>query len=246
MNAENRLVFELQGKGYDEQATITFSDTKSILLFGELSYLLVSSYDDELQMNLNFGGKLFLPHVIRSWGNLLILVPKFYSVDSGRYPSKNMYLDICKYLTLSLHRVLAFPRTDLFHLWSQLNYDLSELEQIHEVSQGELIQMWMIGSGYQIYESSTPFEIDTYAREVLTHIIAEESPLEISIKHIISRLIDKKVSLRSLPLAAKVDRYHLVYLINRNNFVTEWRALAVDGSNVYIVIGHYLLSIDVL
>lgn len=243
MNTANRLISEFHEEGYDEQVTMTYSDTEPIVLFRGLSYLLISSFDNELQMNLNFGGKLLLPHVIRSWGNSLILIPRFYRLDSGRYPGKNMYLDIREYLSLSLYRVLVFPKTDLLYLWNKLNYESSELDQIHMVSQSELTQIWMISSGYQPNEFISPFNIDRYAKELLSHVIAEDSSLELSIKQVISMLTNSIVSIELSPVTARVDHFHLVYLLHDDNSITEWKAMAIDGTNIYMVMGEYLLGI---
>ncbi len=242
MILESRLISEFQGEGYDEQVTLTYSATESTVLFRELSYLLISSFDNELQMNLNFGSRAFLPHAIRSCGNMLILIPRFYKLDSGRYPSRAMYLEITEYLSLSMPRILAFPKTDLIRLWSNLAYEFSELDQISQVSQCELAQIWLAFSGYQPDEPISPYQLDKHAEKVLACIVAEDSPLELSIKQIIPKIIHNGINYESSLLRSTVERFHLVYLLEDNS-VREWKAMAIDGSSIYIVLDQYLLRI---
>jgi hypothetical protein len=243
---ENQLIASFQGEGYDEEVIVSYNKGEAVVLFKGLSYLLISSFDGELQMNLNFGGKTFLPHTLRNVDDKLILIPRFYRLGSGRYPSMKMYLDIDQYLSLAVPRILTFPKIDLARLWNGLQYEHAELDHIGEASEDDLVQMWLLSSGHQVSEQFPPFT-DTYTTKVLSSIVAEESPGEISIKQVIEKIINGKFTLELPTLSGlKGAQFHLVYLLNEDNSVSEWKALAMVNSDMYIILDEILIGITLL
>lgn len=240
---EYQLVSRLKGEGYDEEIVISYGNAPPVILFEELTDMLVNSFDGELQMNFNFGGKQFLPYALKRIGEYFILIPRFYALNSGRYPSQKMLLSPEQYWVHSIYQVLIFSKDELFQLWSDLNYDLTELNQISEASQSDLIQLWLISSKYQTREEVL-LSVDKYAESVLAAVVAEETSEDISIKDVINKITALKFVLDK-PIWNELTgpKFHTVYLLNDDKSICEWKAMAMLNSYVYLVLDKLLIRI---
>jgi len=230
-----------QGKGYDEELVVSFNELQ--ILFKYFTYNLVEEVNGELQLNLNFGGTRFIPHAVKKIANMIVLVPRFYDVNSERYVGRQMYLDINTYLDLIASQVFIFSQKDLENLWRTSRNSLHELESVTVVNNEDCFLLWLLSSGFKATCSSTTF-IKDYSKSLASNIIAEDTDCQPSVKRIIHKIVEGSLIFdNSQLLLLEKEPVITAHILETDNSVREWKAVLASNCFTCILAREYGINL---
>lgn len=223
MTQQIHLTGSVEGQGYDQRLSIYFGRTK---LFDYWLYSLVSSNEkNELQLNLNFDGNEFLPHTVKTIGDMIIFVPTFMSIEFIHTTKGLPGLDWRQYIERIAPKIFIFSKQDWMMLWDSLKISLSNLPKITEATSDDIFLLWLISSNFHPEFSLVSF-FPEYAKILASSILAEDPESFFSVKEILHKVLKNEISLDVTDCQKPINGFHVIaYLFDKVGSTKNWDAL---------------------
>ena len=205
----NNLTYEIVGECTDPDRMVTLNiDSRTI--YQNYVYSLVTSVDDILQFNLNFGLSEFeYVYNIKSLEGYLLLLP-----------ANEQY----RYL-----KHIIFSKANFIKLWDEIGYDFEEdRKYITDVSRSDVFLYWFLSSG--IYFEK--IELASMIKEIQKQTLAySEDQYEYVFEQLIS--LKEHIEFKEVVQIKSSDVEVSVYLDQKENY--DWKAFFIDENGVVYI-----------
>lgn len=232
MMKQSSLTGVIEGQGYDERVKLYYgNDVQKTLLFDYWTYRFFSNEENELWVNLNLGEDKFMPHAVKQLGDQIVFVPKFQNPELYYQSSGLLGLDWREYIEKVAPELFVIPQQNWTDMWSSLNVSLEGLSDIIEVTNEDVLLLWLLSSNFHPPEPLISFFPD-YIEALASSVLAEHPEHSPSVKDILYMILKKEISL-DFASVEKAARGFIVtaYLLDKDESTKDWSALFFTHHN---------------
>jgi hypothetical protein len=214
-----------QGQGYNQTVKIT-DELDKILYLGSCDDLITSRHG-EIHMNLNFDSHNVSPHILRIFGEQILIMPSIYLL------SKNELYYSERFQTCIIHKDI------LKSLWNDLRYDPMEIDTLVNVNEDDLILFWFAN----IKKINLDRPIKKIAHWLMGRIVAEDLGESSQASKIIKLYMDNNIIFDDHLLRCTCNAEAIITYIDNDDSIVEWNSLNLFNRSQIILKDQWKISI---
>jgi hypothetical protein len=214
-----------QGQGYDQTIKVTYG-LDVILYSGNCDSFITSEYG-EIHMNLSFDSHSISPHILRVFGEQVLIMPSIYLLSK----------DVTYFSEIS--QTCIVHKDVLKSLWNDLRYDSTEIDTLINVNKDDLMLFWFAN----IKKINLDRPVKKIAKWLTERIVAESYGEYSQASKIIKLYIDNIIIFDDHLLHCVYNSEAIVTYIDNDGSTIEWNSLDVLNRSQIILKDRWRLNI---